>query len=74
MQKNKGYKMKKIRTIEFGNEEIFASYKIKDKTRMAIVVDKNGNEVNVVFPEGETEDRIFDYYDWLDLDLYDFIK
>jgi hypothetical protein len=59
-----------MRTVVYKDEDIFASHKTVDGRRVAIVVDKDGKEVNVVFPEGEIEDRIFDYGDWLDLDYF----
>ena len=57
-----------MKTIIYGSEDVFASHKMVDGRRVAIVVDKDGEEVNVVFPENESEDRIFDYGDWLDLE------
>jgi len=60
-----------MRTVIYGCEDIFASYKTEDGTRKAITVDSDGTQVNVVFPENEVQDRIFDYGDWMDLSLYE---
>ena len=60
-----------MRTVIYGSEDLFSSHKIIDNRRVAIVVDSYNKEVNVVFPEGEVEDRIFDYGDWLDLECKD---
>jgi len=59
-----------MRTVVYGNEDIYAYHVIKNGERKAIVVDKNGEEVNVVFQDGEEIGRIFDYWDWVDLDYY----
>jgi len=59
-----------MRTVVFGTEKIYASHKMKGTTRVAIVVDKDGKEVNVVFPEGKYKDHLFDYNDWLNLEYY----
>jgi len=59
-----------MRTVVFGKEEVYAYHK-KGKNRLiAIVVNKDSKEVNVVFPEGECKDKVFGYNDWLDLEYY----
>jgi len=60
-----------MRTVIYGCEEIFASYKTEDGTRKAITVDSDGTEVNVVHSENEAQDRIFEYEDWMRLPLYE---
>jgi len=60
-----------MRTTIYGDEDIFGWSKPNGNGgETAIVVDTYGEEVNVVFPENETPDRVFDYADWLDLDTY----
>lgn len=59
-----------MRTVVYNSEDLFSFHKKVDGRKIAIVVDTSGQEVNVVFPENETEDRIFDYGDWLDLEYF----
>ena len=59
-----------MRTAIYGSEPIYAYHKIIDGKRVAICVDKNGKEVNVVFSNNKEKDKIFDYGDWLELSYY----
>ena len=59
-----------MRTVIYGNELVYAYHKIINGEKIAFNVDKDGEEVNVVF--SLTEDcREFDYTDWSELDYYE---
>jgi len=60
-----------MRTVVYGSEELYASHKLVDggSSRLAIVVDSDDEQVNVVFSEDEPG-REFDYADWLALPYY----
>ena len=60
-----------MRTVIYETEPIFAHKKLAtDKDVLGIVVDADGKQVSVVFDKNE-EDRVFDYYDYLNLPLYE---
>jgi hypothetical protein len=58
-------------TVVYGEYPVYAYHKITKGKTVAISVDKDGEEVNIVFPENESEDRVFVYSDWLDLDYFE---
>lgn len=55
--------------VVYGSEKVYAYHRVKDGQQVAITVDQNCEQVNVVFPESNPN-RIFDYGDWMDLDYY----
>ena len=59
-----------MRTVVYGYEPVYAYHKIINGERVAINVDKDGEEVNVVFSQDE-DCREFDYEDWSELDYYE---
>ena len=58
-----------MRTVIYGDEPVYAYHKIINGERVAINVDKDGKEVNVVFAL-DRDCREFDYHDWSELDYY----
>ena len=61
---------REMRTVLYGDELTYAYHKVIDGRRVAINVDEDGEEINVVFPQDEVSKEL-DYYDWLELDYYE---